>query len=63
VPTDLIFCIPKVFGKNAYNEAQHQLLMEFKKAYDSLRREVWFKILLCVWYFFENFEANKNVSA
>ena len=29
-----------------YNEEVHQLLIDFKKAYDSVRREVLYKILI-----------------
>jgi hypothetical protein len=29
-----------------YNEEGHQLFIEFKKAYDSVRREVLYKILI-----------------
>ena len=29
-----------------YNEEEHQLFIDFKKAYDSVRREVLYKILL-----------------
>ena len=29
-----------------YNEAVHQLFIDFKKAYDSVRREVLYKILI-----------------
>jgi len=28
-----------------YNEAVHQLFIAFKKAYDSVRREVWYNIV------------------
>jgi len=30
----------------AYNEEVHQLFIDFKKAYDSIRREVLYKILI-----------------
>ena len=37
--TDHIFCIRQILEKNReYNETVHQLLIEFKKAYDSVRR-------------------------
>jgi hypothetical protein len=32
--------------KGEYNEAMHQLFVDFKKAYDSLRREVLYNILI-----------------
>jgi len=32
--------------KREYNEAIHQLFIEFKKAYDSVRREVLYNILI-----------------
>ena len=35
--TDHIFCIRQIL---VYNEAVHQLFVDFKKAYDSVRREV-----------------------
>ena len=44
--TDHIFCIRQILEKNrGYNEAVHNLFIEFKKAYDSVRREVFYKIL------------------
>jgi len=45
--TDHIFCIRQILEKNwEYNEAVHQLFMDFKKAYDSVRREVLYNILM-----------------
>jgi hypothetical protein len=45
--TDLIFCIRQVLEKKwEYNEAVHQLFIDFKKAYDSVRREVLYNILI-----------------
>ena len=39
--TDHIFCIRQILEKKwKYNEAVHQLSIDFKKAYDSVRREV-----------------------
>jgi len=45
--TDHIFCIRKIFEKKwEYNEAVHQLFINFKKAYDSVTREVLYNILI-----------------
>ena len=42
-----MFCICQVLEKKwEYNEAVHQLFIEFKKAYDSARREVLYNILI-----------------
>ena len=39
--TDHIYCIRLILEKKLkYNETVHQLLIDFKKAYDSVRREV-----------------------
>jgi hypothetical protein len=39
--TDQIFCIRQILQtKWEYNETVHQLFIDFKKAYDSVRREV-----------------------
>jgi hypothetical protein len=39
--TDEIFCIHQMLKKKwDYNETVHQLLIDFKKAYDSVRREL-----------------------
>jgi len=39
--TDHIFYIRQILEKKwEYNEAVHQLFIDFKKAYDSVRREV-----------------------
>jgi hypothetical protein len=44
---DHIFCIRQIVEKKwEYNEVVHQLFVDFKKAYDSVRREVLYKILL-----------------
>jgi len=43
---DHIFCIRQILEKKReYNEEVHQLFIDFKKAYDSVRREVLHKIL------------------
>ena len=44
---DHIFCILQILEKKwEYNEEVHQLLIHFEKAYDSVRREVLYKILI-----------------
>jgi hypothetical protein len=46
-PTDHIFCILQILEKKwEYNKAAHQLFIDFKKAYDSFRREVLYNILI-----------------
>jgi len=42
MPTDHTVCVLRVLqvGKKAYDEAGHQLFVDFKKTYDSVRREV-----------------------
>ena len=45
--TDHIFCIRQTREKKwEYNEVVHQLFIDFKKAYDSVRREVLCNILI-----------------
>jgi hypothetical protein len=45
--TDQIFCIRQILEKKwEYNETVHQLFIDFKKAYDSVRREVLYNILI-----------------
>jgi hypothetical protein len=45
--TDQIFCIHKILDKTwEYNDTVHQLFISFKKAYDSVRREVLYNILI-----------------
>jgi hypothetical protein len=45
--TDQIFCIRQTLEKKCqYKETVHQLFIDFKKAYDSLRREVLYNILI-----------------
>ena len=42
-----IFCIRQILEKKwEYSEAVHQLFIDFKKAYDSVRREVLYNILI-----------------
>ena len=44
---DHIFCIRQILEKKwEYNEEVHQLFIDFKKAYDSVRREVLYTILI-----------------
>ena len=44
---DHIFCIRQILEKKwEYNEPFHQLFIDFKKAYDSFRREDLYKILV-----------------
>jgi hypothetical protein len=45
--TDQIFCICQILEKKwEYNETVHQLFIDLKKAYDSVRREVLYNILI-----------------
>jgi hypothetical protein len=45
--TDQIFCMRRILEKIwEYNETVHQLFIDFKKAYDSVRREVKYNILI-----------------
>jgi len=44
---DHIFCIRQILEKKwEYNEEVHRLFIDFKKAYDSVRREVLYNILI-----------------
>jgi hypothetical protein len=45
--TDHIFSIRQILDKKwEYSDVVHQLLIDFKKAYDSARREVLYNILI-----------------
>jgi hypothetical protein len=45
--TDHIFSIVKYLRKKReYNETVHQVFVDFRKAYDSVRREVLYNILI-----------------
>jgi len=45
--TDPIFCIRQIHEKEwEHNEAVHQLFIDFKKAYDSVRWEALYNILI-----------------
>jgi len=47
VTNDHLFWIRQILEKTwEYNEAVHQLFVDFKKAYDSIRREVLYNILI-----------------
>jgi hypothetical protein len=46
VTTDQIFYIRQIFEKWEYNGTRHQLFIDSKKAYDSVRREVLYNILI-----------------
>jgi hypothetical protein len=44
---DHIFCIRQIYEKNwECNEAVHQLFIDLMKAYDSVRKEVLYNILI-----------------
>jgi hypothetical protein len=46
-PLIQIFCICQILEKKwEYNETVHQLFIDFNKAYDSVRREVLYNILI-----------------
>jgi len=45
--TDNVFCIRQILEKKwEYSIAVHELFMDFKKAYDSVRREMLYNILI-----------------
>ena len=45
--TDHIFCIRQILEKKwEYNDAVHQLFIDFKKAYDSVGREILYNIII-----------------
>jgi hypothetical protein len=45
--TDQIFCIQQILEKKwEYNKTVHQLFVDFNKAYDSVRREALYNILI-----------------
>jgi hypothetical protein len=47
---DHLFCIRQILEKKwEYNESVHQLFIDFTKAYDSVRREVLYNILIEFW--------------
>jgi len=42
-----LFCIHQILEKKLeYNEPVHQFFIDFKKAYDSVRRDILYKILI-----------------
>jgi hypothetical protein len=59
--TDQIFCIRQILEKKwDYSEIVHQLFIDFKKAYDSVRREVLYNILIESGGTHEISQADKN---
>ena len=61
--TDHIFCICQILEKKwEHNEAVHQLFIDFKKAYDSFKREALYNILIEFGIPKKLVKANKNVS-
>jgi hypothetical protein len=45
--TEQIVCIRQILEKKwEYNETVHQLFIDFMKAYDSVRREVLYSVLI-----------------
>jgi len=60
---DHIFCIRQILEKKwEYNKAVYQLSIDFKKAYDSVRREVLHNIFPKSGNPMKIGKANKNVS-
>ena len=58
-----IFCIRQILEKKwEYNEAVHQLFIDFEKAYDSVRLEILYNILIEFGIRRKLVKANKNVS-
>jgi hypothetical protein len=44
------FCSPQILEKKwEYSETVHELFIDFKKAYDSVKREVLYSILIEFW--------------
>jgi len=58
-----MFCIHQILEKKwEHNEAVLKLFIDLKKAYDSVRREVLYNILIVLGIPHETDKANKNVS-
>ena len=58
-----MFCIRQILEKKwEYSKAVLQLFTDLKKAYDSVRREVLYNILIAFGIPHETDKANKNVS-
>ena len=59
---DHVFCIRQILEKKwEYNEEVHQLFIDFRKAYDSVRRETLYNIFI-EFGIPKKLKANENVS-
>jgi len=61
VKYDHTFCTHQILQKKCdYNKAVHQLFIDFKKSYDSVRREVLYNIIIIIYLVFQR-SAKVNI--